>query len=190
MKIIELETERLLLRQWSKDDYSAFATMNADSVVMEYYPNTLTSEQSDALAEKFENMIAQQGWGFWALELKDQASFIGFVGLNEPGYTLPVTPCVEIGWRLDKKYWGRGYATEAAKAVLDFSFNKLNLNEIFSFTPASNLRSRALMERLNMLNTEQNFSHPLVPANNLLSEHVLYKIDKSAWLKGNKSREL
>ena len=82
MKIIELETERLLLRQWSKDDYPAFATMNADPVVMEYYPDTLTSEQSDALAEKFENMIAQQGWGFWALELKDYASMVPKAYIN------------------------------------------------------------------------------------------------------------
>ena len=188
MKIIELETERLVLRQWLNEDYSAFAKMNADPVVMQYFPKILTREESNTMAVKIENRIAQNGWGFWAVELKGQASFIGFVGLNEPDYSLPVTPCVEIGWRLDKKYWGRGYATEAAEAVLEFSFKKLNLKEVYSFTPVSNSRSRALMERLNMLNTEHNFNHPLIPVNNPLREHVLYKIDKSGWIKGNKMR--
>ncbi len=181
MTITELETERLLLRQWQQSDYPAFAKMNADPAVMEFYPNTLSREESDAMANKIENLIAKHGWGFWAVELKNNNKFIGFVGLHEPTYSLPVKPCVEIGWRLYNKYWGRGYATEAAKAVLDFSFNKLDLNDVFSFTPVSNLRSRAVMERLNMMNTEQNFFHPLVPENSLLREHVLYKIDKSGW---------
>lgn len=194
MKTIELETERLLLRQWHKNDYSEFATMNADPVVMEYYPDILSGEQSNALADKFKNIISQRGWGFWAIELKYDGSFIGFTGLNEPGYALSFNPCVEIGWRLDKKYWGNGYATEAAKAVLDFAFTELGLKEVLSFTPVANLRSRALMERLDMLNTEQNFVHPLVPTigsrNNSLSEHVLYRIDKSGWMTGNKSCDI
>lgn len=101
---------------------------------------------------------------------------------NKPTYELPVTTCVEIGWRLAREYWGKGYATEAAKASLDIGFRKLDLEEVYSFTSVSNWKSRAVMERLNMVNTKSNFEHPMIPQNSPLREHVLYKIDKQTWI--------
>lgn len=181
MKISGLETERLLLRHWSQDDYPAFARINADPVVMKYYPSMLTRAESDAMVGRFENLIAKRGWGFWALELKEENLFIGFVGLHEPDYILPVTPCVEIGWRLNKNYWRRGYATEAATAVLDFAFQEIKLKEVYSFASAINKKSIAVMERLKMKNTEILFPHPMLPEDSPLSEHVLYKIDQQRW---------
>lgn len=180
-KIIEIETERLLLRQWHKDDLPEFARMNADPIVMEYYPALLNAKESYAMAQKFESLIAARGWGFWAVELTSNNTFIGFVGLHKPTYDLPVTPCVEIGWRLTGEYWGKGYATEAAKAAMTFGFEALALTEIYSFTSVSNNRSRAVMTRLNMVNSNENFEHPMLPENSPLREHVLYKIDRQRW---------
>ena len=179
--IIEIETSRLRLRQWKKDDYPLFAEINADAVVMEYYPDILNKEESDALAQKFENLITERGWGFWAVEKLSDNDFIGFVGLHEPTYILPVSPCVEIGWRLGKEHWGMGYASEAANACLDIAFSRLNLSEIYSFTSVTNKRSQAVMERIGMINTNLNFEHPMIPENHPLREHYLYKVDAATW---------
>lgn len=175
--LIELETVRLKLRQWCDQDKHEFAVMNADPEVMAYYPSTLNTQQSDELADRIRAMISSRGWGFWAVELKANKRFIGFVGLNEPNYALPVSPLVEIGWRLHKEYWGRGLATEAARASLDVAFNTLSMQSVYAFTATINKRSIALMERLGMADTQQNFDHPRVPRSSPLSEHVLYKIE-------------
>ncbi|MFV2058172.1 MAG: GNAT family N-acetyltransferase [Thiohalomonadales bacterium] len=175
-KIIEIRTDRLLLRQWCHDDYTPFATLNSDAEVMRYFPSRLNRKESDALASRIEALIAERGWGFWAVELIAQNSFIGFVGLHETTYEIPVTPCIEIGWRLAQEYWGNGYATEAARASLDVAFTKLNIETIYSFTAVSNVKSRAVMEELNMVNMQRNFDHPMVPQDSPLREHVLYKI--------------
>ena len=179
--IIEIETERLRLRQWKKADLPAFAKLNADSEVMKYYPALLNKQESDDMALRFEALIAYCGWGFWVVEKLDNNEFIGFVGLHEPTYDLPVTPCVEIGWRLAKEYWGHGYATEAASASLDVAFRKLDFLEIYSFTSVSNKRSQAVMERLGMVNMNSNFNHPMIPEDSPLREHVLYKINREDW---------
>lgn len=179
--IIELKTERLLLRQWQLDDYPLFAKMNADPIVMEFYPELLNSDASNLMASKLESLIADRSWGLWAVELLDQSQFIGFVGLHEPHYDLPMTPCVEIGWRLSKDSWGKGYATEAAKAALDFAFQRLELEEVYSFTSVVNFKSEAVMKRLGMKNLLKNFNHPIVPVGHNLSEHVLYKMTKEQW---------
>ena len=181
-KIIEIETKRLKLRQWREEDLPAFASLNADPVVLEYYPGVMSSGESHAMAKKFKSLIADRGWGFWAVEKPDEQKFIGFVGLHEPTYDLPVTPCVEIGWRLAKEHWGNGYATEAAKEVLAVAFMKLDMPVVYSFTSVLNKKSQAVMQRLGMTDTRNNFEHPMVPENSSLREHVLYKIDKQGWV--------
>ena len=180
-KVVEIETERLLMRQWHDEDLYDFWLLNSDPEVMEYLPEIPSEEDSNVLANKIINLIAKNGWGFWAVETICDNSFIGFVGLNEPKYELPVKPCIEVGWRLARKYWGNGYATEAGKASLEFAFNNLNVNEIYSFTSVANKKSRAVMERLNMVNTNSNFNHPTIPGNSPYREHVLYKICKESW---------
>ena len=183
MNISELKTERLLLREWSDRDLSGFAELNSDPETMAFFPGQLSREESDAVAEKCQSLISKRGWGFWAVELKSSGEFMGFVGLHTPKPNLPFSPCVEIGWRLLKKYWGKGYATEAAQASLGYAFNTLNLNEVVSFTTVSNVRSRSVMQRLGFSNTHQNFEHPDIDKGHLLSEHVLYKITKQEWQK-------
>ena len=157
------------------------ASINADPEVMKFFPRLLSRQESNAAVDKFKSLISKNGWGFWAVESTRDRSFIGLVGLHKPAYQLPFGPCVEIGWRLARACWSQGYATEAGIACLDFAFNELELSEVFAFTPVSNMKSRAVMERLNMENLQANFNHPTVPLKSPLREHVAYQIDSRKW---------
>src|SRR5687768_2969373 len=112
-----METTRLSLRQWREEDGAPFAQVNADAGVMKYFPATLSAVESNSHMQRLSAAITERGWGLWAVELKASNEFIGFTGLNIPFFTdLPFCPCIEIGWRLAKKHWRKGYATEAAQA--------------------------------------------------------------------------
>ena len=126
------------------------------------------------MARRLQSLIAERGWGHWAVEERESGAFIGFVGLHNPIATLPCSPCVEIGWRLGLAHWGKGFATEAASAVLDVGFKQLRLPEIVSFTATTNLRSQAVMRRIGMVR-DGGFDHPNVPEGHLLRPHVLYR---------------
>lgn len=182
IEIIEPRTERLQLRLWKPSDREPFAAMCADPRVMEYFPGTLSRSESDAISEKCQTLIAERGWGVWAAELLETNEFIGIIGLHIPSADLPFSPCVEVLWRLAPSKWGRGYATEAGAAALKVGFAQLDLQEIVSFSVASNHRSRSVMERLGMVYTGNTFAHPDVPARGHLREHCLYKITRERWL--------
>ena len=143
---------------------------------MAYFPQPLAATQAQKMAAKIQQLIAERGWGFWAVEVIGQHRFIGFVGLHTPKPELPCAPCVEIGWRLAKPHWGKGYATEAACAALQFGFDELGLEEIVAFTPLPNKASQAVMRKIGMRDTGQNFNHPDIPPGHWLSECVLYSI--------------
>lgn len=183
--LMEIHTERLLLRQWRTEDRQPFSAMNADPEVMRYFPAPLTHGQSDAMADRCQMFLEKRGWGLWAVEVKAERAFIGFVGLSVPVADLPFMPCVEIGWRLAAAAWGKGYATEAARAALRVGFVDLQFAEIVSFTSVINARSRAVMERLGMTQDKQTFEHPGVPIGNLLREHCLYRLSFEEWAKNN-----
>jgi RimJ/RimL family protein N-acetyltransferase len=177
-----LTTERLILRQWQESDRDAFARLNADPVVREFFPRVQTREESDADAARARKAIEERGWGFWAVEVRGGASFIGFVGLSIPGIETHFSPCVEIGWRLLKEHWGKGYASEAATACLRFGFEKLTLQEIVAFTVPLNERSRAVMERIGMSHDPaDDFDHPNLEPGHPLRRHVLYRMRRSDW---------
>lgn len=179
---IQPQTERLLLRQWRDSDYEPFARLNGDPVAMEFFPNLLNRTQSDATADKFRGRIASQGWGLWAVEVRDGAPFIGFVGLNRPDPPVPISPCVEIGWRLLPEHWGRGYASEAARAALCVGFESLELDEIVSYTATINVRSQRVMQRIGMHYNEEKFDHPAIADDSPLCEHVVYRLGRAEWL--------
>ena len=180
--MIELDTERLRLRQWRAADHAAFASMNADPRVMEFYPAVLDRAASDAMAERIQARIAERGWGLWAAELRATGEFIGYIGLQMPVVTLPFSPCVEIGWRLEQRFWGRGLATEGARGALRVGFAELNLEEIVSFTALLIRRSRAVMARLGMQEDKQGaFEHPSIPAGSALRLHCLYRLGRERW---------
>ena len=181
MSTAQIETPRILLRQWRLEDRDPFSRINADCEVMRYFPYCLSRDQSDAYADHFESLIRKRGWGFWAAESRADRCFIGFVGLNIPAPDLPFKPCVEIGWRLARNAWHQGYATEAARACLHFGFEKLQLPEIVSFTTLGNQRSKAVMKRLGMIEDPLRFQHPSVPEGSPLREHCLYRISSASW---------
>ena len=172
-----LRTERLILRAWRDEDRAAFAALNDDSRVMEFLPARLSREDSDAMADRIEAHFAEHGCGFWAVEERGGAPFIGFVGLAIPKFDAHFTPCVEIGWRLAFDHWGKGYASEGARAALADGFTRLGLREIVSFTVPHNARSRAVMERIGMTrNPTDDFDHPSLAEGHPLRRHVLYRL--------------
>ncbi|HBC57026.1 MAG TPA: GNAT family N-acetyltransferase, partial [Gammaproteobacteria bacterium] len=122
VQIIEIETNRLILRQWKDSDFKPFSYINSDKRVMEFFPSTLSRTESDTLAELCQSLMAERGWGIWALEEKASKKFVGFTGLHIPTDDLPFSPCVEIAWRLSADFWGQGLATEAATEALRVGF--------------------------------------------------------------------
>ena len=172
-----LTTERLVLRPWRATDRAPFAAMCADPRVMEFLGPLLSRDESDAVADRIAAHFAEHGYGLWAVEVPGNAEFAGFVGLSQPRFSAHFTPCVEVGWRLAARHWGRGYATEGARAALAFGFEQLGLREIVSFTTAANRASRAVMERLGMTrDPRDDFAHPSVPERDPLRPHVLYRL--------------
>lgn len=179
-ELIEFETDRLRLRQWQESDLESFAALNADPKVMKYFPEPLSCQESNEMAEKIRSLIMERGWGFWALEVKGAESFVGFCGLHIPIATLPFSPCVEIGWRLSSAHWGKGYASEAARGALNIAFERLEFPEIVSYTTVDNQRSRRVMQRIGMKYSCE-FEHPSLPEGSWLRPHVLYRLQREQW---------
>ena len=174
----ELRGERVVLRGWCADDLEPFAALNADPRVIEHYPAPLTSEESVAfMRDRVVPEFAERGFGLWAVEVPGVSPFIGYVGLQAPTFESSFTPCVEVGWRLAFPYWGRGYATEAARVAVGFGFAEADLDEIVSFTVPANRRSIAVMERLGM-RADGEFEHPRLPPGHRLRSHVLYRLPR------------
>lgn len=175
-----LKTKRLILRSWKEEDAEPFAAMNADPRVMKYYPSVLSREESDAVLKSSLAHIEKYGWGKWAVVLKETGEFIGRIGLEKVNFESAFYLSTELGYRLAFKYWNQGYATEGAKAALDFGFDLLNLEEIIAFTPCHNLRSQCVMERIGMhRDPKDDFEHPKLPCGHPLRKHVLYRLRKS-----------
>ncbi len=172
-----ISTERLGLRKWTEADTEPFIAMNKDKTVMKYFPGTLTGEQTLAMIERIKGHLELHGFGLYAVEEKATSKFIGFTGFAVPRFESFFTPCVEIGWRLQQSAWGKGYATEAAKACLQYGFATLNFDSVFSFTSLENFPSEKVMQKIGMKKTGE-FDHPNIEPGNWLCKHHLYRIDK------------
>ncbi len=184
-----LATHRLLLRGWRESDREPFAQLNADPVVMEHFPATLSRSESDAMVDRIQQKFEAQGFGLWALERCSSREFLGFVGLNRPHFKAHFTPAIEIGWRLAHPFWGQGYACEAAREILRFSFETLALDEVVSFTATCNRRSMALMQRLGMTHDPaDDFNHPALTPGHRLERHVLYRLGRAQWMNPGNGR--
>ena len=174
-----IETERLRLRQWRDDDRPALAALNADPVVRRWFTGTLTREESNAQFERLRAHVDRHKFGFWALEIRGVEPCIGFVGLQHVTFDAPFAPAVETGWRLAARWWGRGYATEAARACLAHGFGALGLSEIVAFTAPENIASRRVMERIGMTHDpDDDFDHPAIPPGHPMRRHVLYRVGR------------
>jgi RimJ/RimL family protein N-acetyltransferase len=178
--VTTLRTDRLVLRHWRPEDRAPFAALNADAEVRRHFPSVLDRAQSDAEADRHAAALDERGWGLWAVEVVEVVGaepFVGFVGLAPATFEASFTPAVEIGWRLARAAWGRGYATEAARAVVAHAFGPLGLDELVSFTAVANDRSRHVMEKLGMTHDPaEDFDHPNVAEGHPLRRHVLYRL--------------
>ena len=181
--MIPIRTERLLLRNWEERDRDLFHRINSDDRVMEFFDFRRDRTAADAVMDRMREEIARDGYGWTAAEIAATGQCIGFIGLHQveiPG--LAAAGTCEIGWRLAPEFWGKGFASEGAGALLAFGFDELGLREIISFAVSSNVRSTAVMERLGMTADPANdFDHPRVldPG---LKRHVFYRLKREDWL--------
>tara|TARA_R100001591_G_scaffold2681_2_gene6771 strand:+ start:6167 stop:6706 length:540 start_codon:yes stop_codon:yes gene_type:complete len=170
-------SNRLGFRKFNDSDLNPFFEINSDPEVMKHFPSVLNIEQTELLIKKINNHIEEHGYGFFAVDLLPENTFIGFIGLKNSSFEADFTPCVEIGWRLDKKYWNQGLATEGSARCLDFAFSDLNVVEVYSFTALLNKASERVMQKIGMKKIGE-FDHPLVEDNHPLKAHCLYRISK------------
>jgi RimJ/RimL family protein N-acetyltransferase len=179
---VTLSNGRVCLRRWRDEDREAFAAMNCDARVMEFFRSCLSRVESDAMVDRIEKHFGEHGFGLWAVEVPGVAPFVGFAGLDVARFSAHFTPCVEVGWRLAFAHWGHGYATEAARLALGYAFGPLALSDVVSFTSAANSRSRAVMERLGMRrDPAEDFDYPSLPEGHPLRRHVLYRLGSSSY---------
>ncbi|HET9097454.1 MAG TPA: GNAT family N-acetyltransferase [Candidatus Baltobacteraceae bacterium] len=172
-----LETSRLILRPWRDADIPHWIAMHADARVMEFFPSTYSEEYAKEVAERLRVQLERDGHGWWIAEIKDGGRFAGTIALQEVPFEAHFTPAREIGWRLTRDAWGHGYATEGARAVLDYAFGEMGCNEIVSMTAEINARSRRVMERLGMTREcADDFDHPRLQEGDRLRRHVLYRL--------------
>lgn len=175
-----IRTPRLLLRGWREEDLEPFLAMSNDARVMEFFPAFLARQECEAMVQRITAHHQQHGFGYWAVEIPGVTAFAGFIGLAVPRFDAHFTPCVEIGWRLMAEVWGCGYATEGARAALEFGFQRVGLEEIVSMTAVINVRSQRVMEKLGMSRSPaDDFDHPLVTDGHVLKRHVLYRCQRT-----------
>lgn len=173
--MIYAETDRLVLRSWTPEDLPHFAAMNSSPQVMKYFPALLTDMETEAFYSSIQEEFKRNWWGLYVVELKASAAFIGYVGLHEIGFDAEFTPGIEIGWRLDADCHNKGYATEAAKKVLELA-RKQGLARVYSFTAVVNKPSERVMQKIGMEKILE-FNHPKLLDDSPLLRHVLYQID-------------
>lgn len=170
-----IETGRLILRPFRDADREAFAALNADPRVGDWLGGPFDRAESDAAIDRVNAHIAEHGFGFWAVERQSDQRLIGMLGLKHMAPELPPAPAIEVGWRLAPDAWGQGFASEAAAAALDWGFAHLPADEIIAITAVGNFRSRAVMQRIGMVeHPERGFDHPNLAEDHPLRRHVLY----------------
>lgn len=167
------ESERLLFRDWKESDLEMFQKLNRDPLVMRYFPKTLTEAETALFYKRIREEFKRLGLGLYAVEVKESGQFIGYIGFHEASFPSPFTPCIEIGWRLSSSAWGKGYATEGARACLAYGFRELNLSEVYSFTAKINHPSENVMRKIGMTKIME-FDHPSILKSSPLKKHVLY----------------
>ncbi len=176
MDEISIKTQRLLLRQWNDSDLPSLTAMNQDPKVMEFIGPVISEKENRAMIERARRSWQDHGYGRFAVEITETSELIGFVGLAQCKFESHFTPAVEIGWRLAHKHWGSGYATEGALAVMNWALAERKLHELVAFSSALNLRSRRVMEKLEMQrNVSDDFLHPNLKLGDPLRPCVLYR---------------
>ncbi len=153
------KSERLGFRNWMDSDLDEFAKLNSDLEVMEHFPKTLTKEETEKFIKRLKAHYTENGYSYFAIEILNTGEFIGFIGLAFKDYKSDFTPAVDIGWRLKKSAWGKGFATEGAKKCLELAFNELNLDKVISTCTERNYKSENVMKKIGMKKVGE-FKHP------------------------------
>lgn len=182
MPEFQLETSRLILRQWREEDIDPFHAICSDPVVMETLGPLMRRDEVAALVARMYRMQEEEGYCFWAMERKEDGQLIGWCGIirGRPGTSIEDKP--EAGWRMTPSAWGKGYVTEAAMASVQWAFDNLPDDAVWAITNTDNHRSRAVMERIGMVyDPTLDFDHPQEPADSPLLRHVTYRIGRKEW---------
>lgn len=172
------KSERLGFRNWTDDDLNDFTELNSDKDVMKHFPKQLTKEETTTFIDQLKNHFIKNGYNYFVAEVLETKEFIGFIGLGFQDYKTDFTPAVDIGWRLKKSVWGKGYATEGAKRCLNFAFNELKLNKIISICTRDNIKSERVMQKIGMKKVGE-FNHPKLKEYPDFERCVCYEIVKN-----------
>ena len=176
MDLIQIKSERVLLRHWKASDLEPWIALNLDPKNLRYFPRTYSAEESLESFKRISESLEKNEYGLWAAEEKSSGEFMGFIGLAKadiPGVSF--MPCYEIGWRLDKKYWGNGYATEGAKVALAYGLTELEIPTIYSYTSIHNLPSINVMKKIGLRERpELAFEHPRIEVGNPARSALVY----------------
>ncbi|RYD59560.1 MAG: N-acetyltransferase [Sphingobacteriales bacterium] len=170
-------SERLGFREWCDDDAEAMTAINTDPEVMEFFPSTQSSDHTKDFIKRMKAQYQDKGYCYFAVDLLEAGTLIGFIGISEQKFESDFTPCNDIGWRLKPSEWYKGYATEGAKRCLEYAFDALEMEKIYSIAPAVNKRSEAVMSKIDMRKVME-FNHPLLADNRRLERCVLYEIER------------
>ena len=180
-----LQTDRLILRPWRDEDIEAWVDLCADERVMEFFPSTVERSESVRTALRLRERLDRDGYGWWVVQRRSDPKFIGAIALQEVPFEAAFTPALEIGWRMSVAAWGKGYATEGARAALQFAFEQLEWDEVVAMTSTLNGRSRRVMERLGVTrDPRDDFENPRIDPGHPLRPHVLYRTSRSARANG------
>jgi RimJ/RimL family protein N-acetyltransferase len=170
-------SERLGFRNWIETDVVKMHEINSDELVMEYFPNIPSKDDTIAFIERMKTQFENKGFCYFAVEKIENQEFIGFIGLSEQTFQADFTPCIDIGWRIKSSEWNQGYATEGAKKCLEYAINELKLEKVYSIAPKINLKSERVMIKIGM-KKQYEFEHPLLTNFERLKTCVLYKLEK------------
>ncbi|RFC55346.1 GNAT family N-acetyltransferase [Brumimicrobium aurantiacum] len=174
------KSARLGFRNWKDEDLNAFTLLNADTEVMEHFPKSLDRQETMEFIQRLKAHYETHGYNYFAVELLENGELLGFIGLAYQNYEVDFLPAVDIGWRLKKSAWGKGYATEGALRCLDFGFNNLNLEKIISTCTLQNKKSEKVMQKIGMKKVKK-FKHPKLKAFPAYENCLLYEIKKEDW---------
>lgn len=182
MTRVVVETDRLKLREWREADKPLLASIHADPEVMQFLGGAKTASESNDVVEQLMHLSAIGEPTFWAAERIEDGALLGAVGLHCIGAEFPFGPALEAGWRLGRDHWGKGYATEAARAVLDYAFENLDAPRVYAFTALANKGSEKVMQRLGLERVQGGeFPHPDLLPTDPSSRHLLYVVERTMW---------
>ncbi|UZD24233.1 GNAT family N-acetyltransferase [Algoriphagus halophytocola] len=167
-------SQRLGFRTWHPTDLELFAEMNADRETMQFFQKALNQTESQAMMDRMNKLYQDRGYCYFAVEILETSEFLGMIGLGWKTFEATFTPCVDIGWRISKNFWNKGYTTEGATRCLEYA-KELGIKEVFSLASAKNLASIRVMQKIGM-NYAYDFEHPDLVEHPRFQPCSLYKI--------------